>query len=268
MVSSPSQPENDSESPLSGRDVLHPGLRTYSLSWTADQLNSLTPASGGNLSPELIDMGRRDSSLMAAVAIATNSVTRLGGIEELFAELRDANNEPNARTDSPKNIERRLRMVSRFKLPLLRQAPFETEVVFEPLVPPGAGSARQRMSPIANTFSALDQGSAVIFPIPRGMVRQMTGSRGPGRTFWGVVTGYQEQVSLPGIADSGVIDEPPESERPQPAQIEFTIAVPLLGLGLLTLVRDEKLDKLFGDHPRAYIVKPRRKKAASPSPSA
>lgn len=208
--------------------------RTTSMSWPGRRIeDSLVPVAGGSLQPELIKLGKR-SSLMAAIAVGISSVRHSNNAEELFSALHNANKEPLSTTDRTKDVHKRIQAVRDFKLPLLRG------ITIRPLVD---NDTRKVQGPLPGTFDAINQGSAVIFPLPQNIIRE----KPRGRQLWSVITGFQEKL---------VPDNAPDGRSISGSHLEtdFAVAIALRDIGALAMMGEEQFDALLGDAPYAYII--------------
>jgi hypothetical protein len=209
--------------------------RTTSMSWPSPRLDeSLVPSTSGDLQPELLKIGKH-SSLMGAIAIGISSVRQSGNARELFRALSGANKEPLSTTDRVKDVHKRIRAVRNFKLPLLEG------IDIQPLA--NSDPAKLAKRPLPSTFDVIGRGSAIILPLPRGIIRE----KPRGRQLWSVITGIQEKV---------VPDEPENTTDVPGHHIEtnFAVAIPLRDIGALAMVGEEQFDELVGDAPHAYVI--------------
>ena len=223
-----------------------PITRADSLSSPAGSEPS-APSVVGEHMPATIVTGKRGSSLLGAVAIASGAIHKDFSAEDFYARLSKANRDQPARVDSPKRIADTLRSIRNLKLTALR------DFNFAPLIPPySRKSDTSENMPLARVLSSLGQGSAVVLPY----ILRAEDSRKirTGRAFWGAITGYwEEEVASPHLAptiEAGVGGEICHSS----VLANFTIGLALKDTPMRTVLPESELQDQLGYATAAFVV--------------
>lgn len=221
-----------------------PVVSALSLSFAAIRKGAqISPETHGVVHPELIHSGS-GPNLLAAAAIGINSVLGNRDIVGIYEELKEANNDVVPTNVSPSEVNRKIELLSQFKLDFLRQ------VKFTPLRQ-DARNASSFNLPMPRLFDSLRSGASVLFPFPKGYIRGASKSRHA----WGVITGYEE-LSGDQIRAGARRDED-ETEF----STYFAVAVPLRDERILRRMTYLEVADVLDEGEGAIVIRPAVKRA-------
>jgi hypothetical protein len=201
------------------------------------------PAVVGEQMPTTLVTGKNRSSLLGSLAIAVGAIREDITAENLFYDLSRCYRDFTSRMDSPKRIQENLRKIRNFKLDALK------EIVLSPLIPP---LSQDSDIAITRTIEVLGSGSAVILPYKFKQDGRRTIPT--GRTYWGAITGYWEEIQELPIPKASHVSAIGDEKLSKLVTVNFTMGLALKDEPMRPVLPEDELAGQLGDGQTAVLV--------------